>query len=83
MELSATAIFCVSINVRDAIEERNQQVTLMGKIYKIPSRVVVWVGESDSRIETDIQRLMKICGSLESMKIDDIVSTNSASEFKD
>lgn len=33
---------------------------MMGEIYKNASRVVVWVGESDSQTETAIQRLMEI-----------------------
>ena len=41
-------------NDPDAIEERNQQVTLMGHIYRKAKRVIVWVGEKDEKTEKAI-----------------------------
>jgi hypothetical protein len=40
----------VCIN-QNAIDERNQQVKLMGNIYQKASRVLVWLGEEDSNTE--------------------------------
>jgi len=40
--------------------ERNQQVALMGEIYKRAEQVVVWLGEGDERTELAMQRLSDI-----------------------
>lgn len=40
--------------------ERNQQVALMGEIYKGAEQVVVWLGEGDGRTELAMQRLLDI-----------------------
>lgn len=40
--------------------ECSQQVALMGEIYKRAQQVVVWLGESDSRTELAMQRLLDI-----------------------
>jgi hypothetical protein len=50
---------CINQNP-DAIEERNQQVALMGEIYRNAKRVVVWVGESDERVERAIENIREI-----------------------
>ena len=41
-------------------EERNQQVALMGDIYKRARQVVVWLGEGNPRTELAMQRLLEI-----------------------
>ncbi|KAF2187259.1 hypothetical protein K469DRAFT_539566, partial [Zopfia rhizophila CBS 207.26] len=38
----------------DAVQERNSQVVIKGEIYKSARKVVVWLGESDSRAEAAI-----------------------------
>lgn len=43
-----------------SVEERSHQVALMGEIYKLASRVIVWLGENDSSTEQAIQRLSDI-----------------------
>ncbi|KAI9781660.1 MAG: hypothetical protein M1839_005877 [Geoglossum umbratile] len=45
---------------RDAVEERNTQVTLMGEIYKCAKGVVVWLGKSDIRIKLALDFVMEI-----------------------
>jgi hypothetical protein len=49
-------IDALCINQAD-VNERNHQVTQMGKIYRNASRVVVWLGESDSASSTAIKML--------------------------
>jgi hypothetical protein len=44
----------------DAIDERNQQVALMGEIYQNAQHVVVWVGESDERTQRALQTIKEI-----------------------
>lgn len=46
----------------EAIEERNQQVGLMGEIYKRAKRVVVWLGESDTATNQAMKRVTDIVG---------------------
>jgi hypothetical protein len=41
-------------------KERNQQVALMGEIYKRAEQVVVWLGEGDPRTELAMQQLLEI-----------------------
>jgi len=40
--------------------ERNLQVALMGEIYKSATKVVAWLGESDSRVEKAIGHMVEI-----------------------
>ncbi|KAF8866268.1 hypothetical protein BDZ45DRAFT_640400 [Acephala macrosclerotiorum] len=46
----------------EAIEERNQQVGLMGEVYKRAKRVVVWLGESDAATNKAMKMVMDIVG---------------------
>jgi len=43
-----------------AARERNDQVALMGEIYKSAAKVVVWLGESNIRVEKAIEKMMEI-----------------------
>lgn len=43
-----------------AIEERNQQVALMGDVYKNAKRVVIWLGEIDAGVELAMRNIMNI-----------------------
>jgi hypothetical protein len=52
-------IDALCINQAD-INERNHQVTQMGKIYRNASRVVVWLGESDSASSTAMKMLREV-----------------------
>ena len=45
---------------KDAIEERNKQVAIMGDIYKRAKRVVIWLGESDTKMELAMRTVMHI-----------------------
>ncbi|CZR67993.1 uncharacterized protein PAC_17892 [Phialocephala subalpina] len=45
---------------RDAVEERNIQVALMGEIYKCAKGVVVWLGKSDIRMRRALDLVMEI-----------------------
>jgi hypothetical protein len=45
---------------RDAVEERNIQVALMGEVYKCAKGVVVWLGKSDIRIRHALDLVMEI-----------------------
>jgi hypothetical protein len=51
-------IDALCINQAD-INERNHQVMQMGKIYRDASRVVVWLGESDSASSTAMEKLQE------------------------
>jgi hypothetical protein len=44
----------------DALEERSQQVSLMGEIYKFAKRVVVWIGESDGAVQLALEQIVSI-----------------------
>jgi hypothetical protein len=48
----------------EAIEERNQQVSLslMGEVYKRAKRVVVWLGESDAATNQAMKAVVDIIG---------------------
>jgi hypothetical protein len=48
----------------EAIDERSQQVNMMSEIYRNASHVVVWLGESDSRTEKALNRLMELSAEL-------------------
>lgn len=50
---------CINQNP-DAVDERNQQVALMGEIYRNAKHVVVWIGESDERTERALQTIKEI-----------------------
>lgn len=45
---------------RDAIEERNQQVAIMGDVYKRAKKVVIWLGESDTKMELAMRTIMHV-----------------------
>jgi hypothetical protein len=45
---------------KEATGERNNQVALMGEIYKSAGKVVVWLGESNIRVEKAIEKIMEI-----------------------
>jgi hypothetical protein len=45
---------------RDAVEECNAQVALMGEIYKCARRVVVWLGKSDIQIRVALDLVIEI-----------------------
>jgi hypothetical protein len=45
-----------------AIEERNQQVALMGEIYKRAKKVVVWLGEGNAATDRAMRTLVDIVG---------------------
>jgi len=49
----------------NAIDERNQQVALMGEIYQSAKRVVVWVGESDERTVRAIEKIREVSSTTE------------------
>jgi hypothetical protein len=53
---------------RDAVEERNTQVALMGEIYKCAKRVVVWLGKSDIRIRLALDLVREIVSSVEGIE---------------
>jgi hypothetical protein len=50
---------------RDAVEERNIQVALMGEVYKCAKRVVVWLGKSDIRIRHALDVVVEIASMAE------------------
>jgi hypothetical protein len=45
---------------KEATRERNNQVALMGEIYKSAAKVVVWLSESSTRVEKAIAKMMEI-----------------------
>lgn len=47
----------------NALEERSGQVALMNEIYRNASRVIVWVGDSDSAMEMALKTMTEIAGS--------------------
>jgi hypothetical protein len=53
---------------RDAVEERNTQVALMGEIYKCAKRVVVWLGKSDIRSRLALDLVKEIASSPEGVE---------------
>jgi hypothetical protein len=56
---------------RDAIEERNTQVALMGQIYKCAKRVVVWLGKVDIRTRLAFDLVTEIANSAFHSKTED------------
>lgn len=44
----------------DAIQERNIQVAMMGKIYKSARNVIVWVGEAEERVEAALNLIKDV-----------------------
>ena len=45
---------------REAVVERNGQVALMGEIYKSAAKVVIWLGQSNERVEAAIHQVMEL-----------------------
>lgn len=45
---------------KEATRERSNQVALMGEIYKSAAKVVVWLGEGNTRVEKAIEKMMEI-----------------------
>jgi hypothetical protein len=43
-----------------SLEERNQQIQLMGEIYKSAKQVLVWIGEGDKGIATALENILHI-----------------------
>ena len=45
---------------QSSISERNQQVRLMGDIYKLSLTVLIWLGEGDAKTDTILRRARKL-----------------------
>ena len=43
-----------------SLEERSQQVTIMGEIYERAINVLIWLGEGDARSDLDMKRLNEL-----------------------
>jgi hypothetical protein len=52
---------CINQNP-EAIEERNQQVALMGDVYKCAKKVVIWLGERDAATDQAMSIVTDIVG---------------------
>ncbi|KAL8284591.1 hypothetical protein RB600_009146 [Gaeumannomyces tritici] len=50
---------CINQNA-EAVEERNDQVALMGEIYKRASKMTIWLGDDDTKFRPLIERLRPI-----------------------
>jgi hypothetical protein len=60
LETSSRVLWIDALCINQAdLNERNHQVTQMGKIYRNASRVVVWLGESDSASSTAMEILQE------------------------
>ncbi|RYN21402.1 hypothetical protein AA0119_g9384 [Alternaria tenuissima] len=56
--------------------ERNGQVALMGEIYKSAAEVVVWLGQSNERVEAAIQKIMELAHIAETGGVGDGIAIN-------
>ena len=41
---------CTHVSTKNDVDERNQQVQLMGDIYSSASRTLIWVGEETEEV---------------------------------
>lgn len=65
----------------EAVLERNQQVALMGEIYKSAAKVVIWLGPGNERVESAMRQMMDIACTPQRMGISaDVASRRIAQE---
>ncbi|KAH7061758.1 heterokaryon incompatibility protein-domain-containing protein [Paraphoma chrysanthemicola] len=62
----------------EAVIERNRQVALMGEIYKSAAKVVIWLGQSNERVEAAMRQVMEIAHIAQTAKLRDGRAINQA-----
>jgi hypothetical protein len=62
----------------EAVIERNRQVALMGEIYKSAAKVVIWLGQSNERVEAAMRQVMEIAHIAQTAKVRDGRAINQA-----